>query len=117
MTQPAAIIDQCDLVVPAQRFTQGGRYVYSFILGLPTLDRLLPVRVDERLAKAEDANRPLTLSHAKNIQDYLEKQEKWLFGTMMLGIAPEAIEFPLPLPRTRDRRQSGSRRPVTHSDR
>ena len=99
MTQPAAIIDQCDLVAPAQRFTQGGRYVYSFILGLPTLDRLLPDRVDERLAKAEDANRPLTLSHAKNIQDYLEKQEKWLFGTMMLGIAPEAIEFhPYPYP-------------------
>ena len=82
-----------DLVVPAQRFSQGGRCVYSFILDLPVLDQILPDRVDERIAKAEDANRPLTLSHARNIQDYLEKQEKWLFGALMLGIDPQAVEF------------------------
>ena len=81
MTQAAEIPNQFDLVAPAQRFTQGGRYVYSFVLDLATLDRLLPVRVEERIAKAEDANRPLTLSHAKEIQEYLEKQEKWVFGT------------------------------------
>ena len=57
------------------------------------LDQLLPDRVDERIAQAEDANRPLTLSHARNIQDYLEKQEKWLFGALMLGIDPQAVEF------------------------
>ena len=69
MTQPTANPDQFDLVAPAHRFTQGGRYVYSFILDLPTLDRLLPDRVDERLAKGEEANRPLTLSHAKVFRD------------------------------------------------
>ncbi len=93
MTQPATIPGQFDLVAPAHRFTQGGRYVYSFILDLPTLDRLLPVRVEEGIAKAEDANRPLNLNHAKKIQDYLETQGKWLFGTLLLGIEPEAIEF------------------------
>jgi DGQHR domain-containing protein len=93
MTQATEFPNQFDLVAPAQRFTQGGRYVYSFVLDLRTLDRLLPVRVEERIAKAEDANRPLTLSHAKDIQEYLEKQEKWVFGTLMLGIDPDAIEF------------------------
>ena len=90
MEQPGG---QFDLVVPAHRFSQGGRCVYSFILDLPVLDQLLPDRVDERIAKAEDANRPLTLPHARNIQEYLEKQEKWLFGALMLGIDPQAVEF------------------------
>ena len=90
MAQPE---EQFDLVVPAHRFSQGGRCVYSFILDLPVLDQLLPDRVDERIAKAEDANRPLTLTHARTIQEYLEKQEKWLFGAMMLGIDPKAVEF------------------------
>lgn len=93
MTQPAAISGQYALDVPAQRFTQGGRYVYSFVLDLPTLDRLMPDRVDERIRQAEGANRPLTISHAEKIQDYLEKEDKWLFGTLLLGISPDAIEF------------------------
>ena len=91
MTQPAAIPGQFDLVAPAHRFTQGGRYVYSFVLDLPTLDRLLPDRVDENMIR--EANRRLTPAHALAIQDYLEKQEKWLLGTLLMGIDPDAIDF------------------------
>lgn len=93
MAQSTAIPGQFDLIAPAQRFTQGGRDVYSFILDLPEVDRLLPVRVEDRIGMAEDANRPLTLSHAKEIQEYLEKQEKWVFGTLLLGIDPAEVEF------------------------
>ncbi len=93
MTRSAAFDQHRDLVIPAQRFLQGGRYVYSLVLDLPVLDELLPNRVEEGIAKAEDANRPLTLSHAQRIQEYLEKQAKWVFGTLMLGVTPEGIEF------------------------
>lgn len=93
MTQPPAVAAPHSLAAPAQRFTQGGRCVYSFILDLPALDRLLPDRVDERVARAEGANRPLTLSHARKIQEYLEQQERWLLGTILLGIDPEAVAF------------------------
>ena len=93
MPQPAAVAAPHSLAAPAQRFTQGGRRVYSFILDLPALDRLLPDRVDERVARAEGANRPLTLSHARKIQEYLEQQERWLLGTILMGISPEAVEF------------------------
>ena len=78
---------------PAHRFNQGGRYVYSFALDLSSLDSLLPDRVDDRVGLVEDANRPLTISHAKKIHDYLEKRDDWLLGTLLLGIAPEVIEF------------------------
>lgn len=93
MAQSTAIPGQFDLTAPAQRFTQGGRDVYSFILDLPEVDRLLPVRVEDRIGMAEDANRPLTLSHVKEIQGYLEKQGKWVFGTLLLGIDPAEVEF------------------------
>ena len=93
MAQAATIPGQFDLIAPAQRFTQGGRDVYSFILDLPEVDRLLPVRVEDRIGMAEDANRPLTMSHVKEIQAYLEKQGKWVFGTLLLGIDPAEVEF------------------------
>lgn len=93
MAQSTAIPGQFDLIAPAQRFTQGGRDVYSFILHIPEVDRLLPVRVEDRIGMAEDANRPLTLSHVKEIQGYLEKQGKWVFGTLLLGIDPAEVEF------------------------
>ena len=76
---------------PAHRFQQGGREVYAFALDLSTLNRLLPDRVDDRIVK--DANRPLTASHARKIQDYLISRKDWLLGTLMLGITPESIEF------------------------
>ena len=79
------------LVTPAHRFYQGGRDVYAFSLDLATLDRLLPDRVGDGVVK--DANRQLTVPHAKRIQDYLEKRDDWVLGTLMLGISPDALEF------------------------
>ena len=42
---------------------------------------------------AVGANRRLTPSHAKNIQIYLDEKDDWLLGALMLGIAPDALEF------------------------
>ena len=76
---------------PAHKFRQGNRDVYAFALDLETLDNLLPDRVDDRVVK--DANRPLTPSHAKGIQRYLEDRNNWLLGPLLLGISPEAMDF------------------------
>ena len=75
----------------AHKFRQGGRDVYAFTLDLETLNRLLPERVEERIVR--DANRPLTPSHAMNLQKYLQSQPKWLLGTLLLGIGPEDVGF------------------------
>ncbi len=83
--------NQYSLTMPAHRFRQGGRDVYYFALSLETLDGLLPQRVEDDVVK--DANRRLTPSHAKNIQAYLDEKEDWLLGSMMLGIAQDAVEF------------------------
>ena len=83
--------NQYSLRVPSHRFLQGGRSVYYFTLDLETLDGLLPQRVEDDIVR--DANRRLTPSHAKNIQRYLEEEDNWLLGAMMLGIAPDAVEF------------------------
>ena len=83
--------DIMPFTTPAHKFRQGGRAVYAFSLDLETLNNLLPDRVDERVVK--DANRPLTPSHAKDIQRYLEDRDKWLLGTLLLGISPDAVEF------------------------
>ena len=91
MAQSPSPSDQFGLVVPAHRFVQGGRYVYSFILDLATLDDMLPDRVDENVIK--EANRRLTPSHAQKIQEYLESNDKWLLGTLLMGIDPEEVEF------------------------
>ena len=83
--------EQYRLCTPAHRFRQGGRDVYAFSLGLRTLDELLPDRIDDRVVR--DANRQLTASHARNIQNYLQDRNDWLLGTLMLGIDPDAIDF------------------------
>ena len=83
--------NQYSLTVPAHHFHQGGRDVYYFALSLETLDGLLPQRVDDNMVR--DANRRLTSSHARNIQTYLDEQDDWLMGAMMLGIAQDAVEF------------------------
>ena len=83
--------NQYSLQVPSHRFRQGGRDVYYFALDLETLDGLLPQRVEDNVVR--DANRRLTPSHAKTIQEYLNEQENWLLGALMLGIAPSAVEF------------------------
>ena len=60
---------------------------------MQSLDGLLPQRTHENLNYITDANRRLTLSHAKNIQDYLHEHENWLLGALLLGISPKAVEF------------------------
>lgn len=85
------IANQYSLRTPAHRFRQGPRDVYTFVLDLPTLDGLLPQRVDEDIVK--EANRRLTPSHARNIQTYLSDRSDWLLGSMLLGVAPDALEF------------------------
>jgi DGQHR domain-containing protein len=88
----ANIGNQYSLRVPAHRFQQGERDVFSFALDLATLSGLLPERVDEELVK--DANRRLTVSHAKSIQRYLlNEKSNWVLGSLLLGIAPDAVEF------------------------
>lgn len=77
--------------VPAHRFRQGNRDVYYFTLDLPTLDGLLPQRIDDAVVR--EANRRLTPSHARKIQQYLEDRHDWLLGALLLGIAPDALEF------------------------
>ena len=77
--------------LPAHRFRQGNRDVYYFTLDLAALDGLLPQRVDDSVVR--EANRRLTPSHARNIQQYLENRDDWLLGALLLGIAPDALEF------------------------
>ena len=77
--------------IPAMRYEQGLRTVFTFALDLAQLDSLLPQRVDEEMVK--DANRRLTLSHAKRIEQYLDQQEDWVLGGILLGIEPEAVNF------------------------
>lgn len=76
---------------PAHKFRQGGRDVYAFSIDLPTLDELLPDRVDESVVK--DANRPLTIGHARDIQKYLRERNDWLLGALLLGVSPSGVEF------------------------
>lgn len=84
-------IQQYSLRIPAHRFQQGGRNVYYFALDLATLDGLLPQRVEDSVVR--EANRRLTPSHARNIQRYLDERDDWLLGALLLGIAPDAIDF------------------------
>ncbi len=76
---------------PAHRFHQGGRIVYAFSLDLTTLNTVLPPRLDDKVVK--DANRQLTPSHARKIQNYLEEEDRWLLGALMLGVTPNDVEF------------------------
>ena len=83
--------DYQDLRIPAHRFYQGGRDVYACVLDLPTLNARLPNRLDEKVVK--DANRQLTLSHARRIQTYLSERDDWVLSTLMLGVPAEAVDF------------------------
>ena len=79
------------LELPAHKFKQGGRDAYYFVLDLETLDGMLPARVDDSVIV--DANRKLTPAHARRIQEYLREQCDWLLGSLMLGVAPDAVDF------------------------
>ena len=77
--------------IPAHRFKQGNRTVFTFALELAQLDSILPERVDEDVIK--ETNRRLTPSHAKTIERYLLEQDDWVLGSILLGIAPDAVQF------------------------
>ena len=83
--------DYQDLRVPAHRFRQGGRDVYACVLSLPALDTKLPDRLDDKVVK--EANRQLTPSHARRIQNYLSERDDWVLSTLMLGVPSGAVEF------------------------
>ena len=87
----STVNNQYSLRVPSHQFRQGGRDVYYFSLDMETLDGLLPQRVDDSIVR--DANRRLTPSHAKNIKDYLGREDDWILGALMLGISSDAVEF------------------------
>ena len=77
---------------PAHRFRQGRRTAYSFVMSLGEIDGFLPERLDEKVI--DHANRKLTISHARDIEKYLDDHaETWVLGALMLGIAPDAVEF------------------------
>ena len=78
--------------IPAHRFHQGRRTAYSFVMSLGEIDGFLPERVDERVIR--EANRRLTPAHAREIEAYLnDNPQSWVLGALMLGIAPDAVEF------------------------
>ena len=77
--------------IPAHRFTQGHRIVFTFALDLRQLDSILPQRIDEDVVR--EANRRLTPSHAKRIETYLRSHEDWVLGAMLLGIDSDAVKF------------------------
>ena len=77
--------------IPAHRFNQGHRTVFTFGLDLAQLDSMLPQRVDEDMVR--DANRRLTPSHAKQIEQYLLRHDDWVLGAILLGIDPDAVKF------------------------
>ena len=78
--------------IPAHRFHQGRRTAYSFVMSLGEIDGFLPERVDDRVIR--EANRRLTPAHARDIEAYLNSNpHSWVLGTLMLGIAPDAVGF------------------------
>lgn len=85
------VIQEQHFRIPAQRFQQGHRAVFTFALDLTQLDSMLPERVDEDMVR--EANRRLTPSHAKQIEQYLQQHDDWVLGAILLGIDPDAVEF------------------------
>ena len=77
--------------IPAYRFKQGQRTVFTFALDLAQLNSMLPQRVDGEVVR--EANRRLTPSHAKQIEQYLKQHADWVLGAVLLGIDPDAVQF------------------------
>lgn len=74
-----------------QRYQQGGRIAYSFVMDLGTLDSIVPSYVDpDRINKA---NRRFNPTHSRGIVEYIYGTEDWVLGSIMLGIDPDYVEF------------------------
>ena len=77
---------------PAHRFNQGRRTVFTFALMLDQLDGMLPERIAEDVVK--EANRRLTPTHAKAIEQYLDDHHNdWILGAILVGINPTGVQF------------------------
>lgn len=84
--RPTAVLE-----TPAHRLTQGGRTVYYFGLSIAQFDDALPEEVDAKVIR--ESQRRFVPSHAKGIEDYLSKTDKWVLGPVTLCINPSYVEF------------------------
>ena len=79
------------LEAPAHRLTQGERTVYYFALSMAQFDDVLPEEVDSKVIR--ESQRRFIPSHARGIEDYLSKTDKWVLGPVTLSIDPEFVLF------------------------
>ena len=75
----------------AHQAQQGGRTVYHTVLTIPQFDDALPDEIDTQIIR--DNNRRFIPNHARNIEDYLQKTDGWVFGPVTLSIDPKYVEF------------------------
>ena len=87
------IRDEIDFRTNAERFTQGGRNVYAFAATLSEINNLLPNRDPETETQVSQANRGLTLSHARDIQRYLAEEPEWLVSSILTHVDPHYTRF------------------------
>lgn len=73
------------------RYQQGGRTAYSLVMDLGTLDDNVPDFVSRERIKR--ANRRFIDDHARRIAEYIYDVDDWVLGAILLGIAPDAVEF------------------------
>ena len=93
MVTVSKIGNHLDFTTHAERFQQGGRNVYSFTATLSEINNLLPDRDAETETKVSEANRGLTLTHARDIQRYLAEQAEWLMSSISTNVDHKYIEF------------------------
>ena len=82
-----------DFTTHAEKFQQGGRNVYSFTATLSEINNLLRDRDQETENMVSEANRGLTLSHARDIQRYLTDELEWLVSSILTHVDPRHVEF------------------------
>ena len=87
------IQNEIDFKTHAESFKQGGRNVYSFTATLSEINNLLPNRDMETETQVSQANRGLTLSHARDIQRYLAEKPEWLVSSILTYADPEYTKF------------------------
>ncbi|MCY4540066.1 MAG: hypothetical protein OXE52_17770 [Chloroflexi bacterium] len=74
-----------------QRYKQGGRIAYSFIMKLGMLDSNIPTEVSTD--KIIGANRRFNPTHARRIAEYMYDISDWVLGAILLGIDPDYVHF------------------------
>ena len=74
-----------------QRYRQGGRTAYSFIMKMGMLDSNIPTEVSTD--KIIGANRRFNPAHARRIAEYIYEIPDWVLGSILLGIDPDYVHF------------------------